>query len=394
MAAHNRQLRLRGPKVRIVHVVATGQRRGAELFAVDLVGELDRLGIDQHVALLHAGFDGQTTFEAPVTVLRSKGFDLPGFRMDPGRLKDLRISLGSHQPDIVQAHGGEAFKYSIAALAGQAVPVVYRRIGATPRRVHRGVRRAAHGWMMRRAARVVAVAEAVRRETIDIFRVGPNHVVTIPRGIDSRRLVSTRDRGSVRRDLGIGPDDPIILSLGALTPEKNPLDHLVVTRRVVNRMPNAVHLFAGEGPLHGELADTVRRLAMEDHVRLLGNRADVGDLISASDVMILASESEGMPGCLIEAGMVGIPVAAYDVVGVPEIVVDGKTGFLVPPGNTDVLAERTLALLSDREKRRLMGAAAQRICSARFDIRAVAARYLEEYGELVDAARLGHESGT
>jgi len=186
----------------------------------------------------------------------------------------------------------------------------------------------------------------------------------------------------VRREFGIDPSVPVILSLGSLTPEKNPLGHLHVTRRVLSEMPDTVHLFAGDGPLRGELVGAVKRLGLEDSVRLLGNRPDVGDLIAASDVMILASETEGMPGCLIEAGMVGIPVAAYEVVGVPEVVVDGETGFLVPQGNIEALADRTLSLLSDRGECRRMGAAARRRCRNRFDIRTVAARYLEEYREL------------
>jgi glycosyltransferase involved in cell wall biosynthesis len=356
---------------------------------VDLVGELNHAGVDQHVTVLHACFDGQASFEAPVTALSSKGIGLPGVRMDAVTLQHLRRSIGTHAPDIVQAHGGEAFKYAIAAMAGRDVPVVYRRIGASPTRIHRGARRVAHGWLMRRAARVVAVAEAVRRETIDIFRVEPQKVVTIPRGIDSRRLSPTRDRAAVRREFDIDPSAPVILSLGSLTPEKNPLGHLHVTRRVVNQMSDAVHLFAGDGPLHGELAAAAKRFALEDNVRLLGNRPDVGDLITASDVMILASETEGMPGCLIEAGMVGIPVAAYEVVGVPEVVVDGETGFLVPPGNIDVLADRTLALLSDPGESRRMGAAARRFCRPRFDIRTVAARYLKEYGDLTNSVTSG-----
>jgi glycosyltransferase involved in cell wall biosynthesis len=77
------------------------------------------------------------------------------------------------------------------------------------------------------------------------------------------------------------------------------------------------------------------------------------------------------------------------VVGVPEVVVDGETGFLVPPGNIEVLADRTLALLSDPGKSRRMGAAARTFCRPRFDIRTVAARYLKEYGDLANSVRSG-----
>ena len=81
---------------------------------------------------------------------------------------------------------------------------------------------------------------------------------------------------------------------------------------------------------------------------LLGARDDVPDLLAASDVLLLASRTEGMPACVIEAGIAGVPVAGYALSGVPEAVVSGETGLLVPPGDRDALVEAVDTLIGDR----------------------------------------------
>jgi glycosyltransferase involved in cell wall biosynthesis len=237
---------------------------------------------------------------------------------------------------------------------------------------------------MRRAARVVTVAEAVRRETLDVFRVPPAKVRMIPNGVDPARLAPVRGRQATRKSLGIAPAQPIILSLGALTWEKDPLGHLDISDRVMRRLPNAVHLFVGDGPLRIEAEARARSEGRTDRVRFLGSREDVADLISASDVVLLASAVEGMPAGAIEAGIAGRPVVGYDIAGIPEVVVDGKTGRLAPPGRPEELARATAELVADPKARRAMGLAASERCRELFGIDSVAPRYLELYLELVE----------
>jgi len=102
-------------------------------------------------------------------------------------------------------------------------------------------------------------------------------------------------------------------------------------------------------------------------------------------VLLFASCSEGMPATVIEAGMVGLPVAGYAVAGVSEVVESGMTGLLAPAGDTRLLRSHVVALLADGERRRLMSAAARERCHARFDIGAVAPRYLDLYRTLTVA---------
>jgi len=130
----------------------------------------------------------------------------------------------------------------------------------------------------------------------------------------------------------------------------------------------------------------VRAANLQDRVVLLGFREDVPDLMAAADVLLFASREdgmEGMPAVLIEAGMSGLPVVAYGIGGVPEVVVDGETGVVVRSGDVEALATAAAGLLGDPDRGSRFGAAARDRCE-RFDIRAVAPRYLAVYRELAE----------
>jgi glycosyltransferase involved in cell wall biosynthesis len=359
--------------VRVLHVVATFQRRGGEVFASDLVRALGPAGIDQQVAVLHGGGPAGTNFDAPVVVLARDGSD--GMGLSVSIVTALRRLARGWRPDVIQAHGGEPLKYS--ALARAAQPIVYRRIGFADPRVRSGPRRWAHGRLMRRAARVVAVSDAVRDEVVATFGVAFSRALTIPNAVDPARLKPGEPGAVVRRGLGVGPEAPVVSVLGALSEEKDPLGHLDIARRVIGGRPDTVVLFAGEGPLRPVLKDAASDLSTS--VRVLGPRSDVAELLAATDVVLLTSRTEGMPGCLIEAAVAGVPVVAWARPGVDEVVRHGETGLLVEPGDRSAAAEAVTILLGDPATRRRLGAAASRWGHERFGIAAVAPRYVDVY---------------
>ncbi len=189
----------------------------------------------------------------------------------------------------------------------------------------------------------------------------------------------------MRRHLGIPADAEVILSLGALTWEKDPLGHVEVAARALAERPRAWHLLAGDGPLRGQVEAAVARHGTGDRVLLAGVRGDVADVLAASDVVLFASCSEGMPATVIEAGMAGLAVAGYAVAGVAEVVESGVTGLLAQPGDLAGLGDHVIAVLADAGNRQRLSAAARDRCRERFEIHAVAPRYLELYQGLVAA---------
>jgi glycosyltransferase involved in cell wall biosynthesis len=362
-------------RLRVLHVVATGTRRGAELFASDLGATLPDW-IDQRFTVLHPPVaDG--LFERQGVHQVESHLAVPGLRLDLRAVGELRSEMTRWKPHVVHAHGGEAFKNVAAAQVGLPVPVLYRKIGSAPPWIRNGIRLRAHRRLLRRADLIVAVAESVRRELISVFRVREEQIVVVPRGVDPLRLRPMRARAEVRRELEIDPDTPVVLSLGALNWEKDPLTHLRITLPEI-RSRRLVHIFAGDGPLRDELTSTATQEGVGDRVRILGTRADVGDLLGASDVMLLASRTEGMPGCLIEAGMAGLPSVAFDVAGVTEVVAHERSGFVLTVGDLAGMRQALSTLASDPSRRVSMGDEARQLC-ARFDIADVARRYQDVY---------------
>ena len=142
----------------------------------------------------------------------------------------------------------------------------------------------------------------------------------------------------MREALELPATAPIILSIGALTWEKDPLTHIEVSRRVFAAVPDAMHLFLGDGHEKASIERRIKDLGLGERVKLLGSRSDVADILATVDVALFASRSdgmEGMPATLIEAGMAGVPVAAFSVAGVQEVLVDQETGFLASSGDVD-----------------------------------------------------------
>jgi glycosyltransferase involved in cell wall biosynthesis len=367
-----------GSGPRVLHVVATGARRGGEIFASDLIGALEHREVVQHVAILRACGEPAVDFHVPVTGLTGHEAGRPASAVDPRILWGLRKTLEFQSPDVLLAHGGEPLKYSIASIVGHRVPVIYRRIGSIRGRTAlRGMRLGVYRSLMRRASTVVAVADAIREETIGEFRVPRSRVVTIPNAIDADRVRPHLDRAAMRASMGIPSTAPLIVSVGALTWEKDPLAQLGVVDAVMGIRPEARFVMVGDGPLRRTVETAVRTSEYGDRIHLTGARDDVGDILAASDVLFLNSRSEGMPAILIEAGMLGLPTVASAVGGVPEVVEHGVTGLLCAPDDTTAMASSLIELLDDARRRRSLGRSARARCLARFEIRPVADRYLD-----------------
>ena len=170
---------------------------------------------------------------------------------------------------------------------------------------------------------------------------------------------------------------PRLIAVGRL---KAPKDFLTLIRALAALPEGSFEaLIVGDGPDRGAVEDEIRTLGLEERVRLVGERSDVPALLADSDLFVLSSRSEGLPVSVLEAMAAELPVVASGVGGLAELVVDGETGILVPPGDTLALAAALGQMVEDRERRGRLGAAGRARAEAFFDLAPFRRAHVELY---------------
>ncbi|HEX6851635.1 MAG TPA: glycosyltransferase family 4 protein [Candidatus Polarisedimenticolaceae bacterium] len=237
----------------------------------------------------------------------------------------------------------------------------------------------------RRTHALVFVAEADRARGADLAIGDPARYRLFRSGIDRDRYVAPAGvRDATRRALGYGPDEVVVGSLACLKAQKAPLDFVAAADVAARSDPRLRFFIAGDGELRGEVEREVASRGLEDRFRLLGWRQDVAELLAAMDVFVLTSRFEGLPRAVLQAMAAGVPVVATAVGGTPEVVRDGATGRLVPPGEPRTAAAAILGLAADPELRRRCVAAARARLGEEFDIRRMVAGLDDLYLSLLE----------
>lgn len=231
---------------------------------------------------------------------------------------------------------------------------------------------------------VFAVSEHVRLSAnlpgaLRFLRMPP--IETLHHGPDPVALSAVSPEG-VREELGL-PDGVLVVGTVANLKAHKGLDHLLRAAVDVRRaIPDVRFVVVGQGPLQHELREQARELGLNGTVVFTGYREDAPRVAAAFDVFVLSSLYEGLSIALVEAMALGKPAVVTAVGGLPEVVVDGEHGLVVPPGNPSSLAEGILSLLRDAERRARLGDAARRRV-ADFDIRKAVRRIEEVYEEIL-----------
>ncbi len=346
--------------VRVLEILATLKRAGAEHVATSLACRLDRAEFETAVVSLYDPFPQglDATVEACVVRVwrlgKHRGLDV---RMYPRLAHVIR----EFRPDVVHTHS-YVMRYVLpiarrAALVHTVHNIAAKEVDAIGRWVHRAA------WRM--GATPVAVSAGVARSFRGMYGFKPQ---VIPNGIDTTCFARPGARERWRRAHGFSNGDRIVVSVARLDPQKNPLGLL----EAFDRVADAHLVLAG----NGSLAEEVRARA-GGRIHLLGAVDDVPDLLTAADAFAIASDWEGHPVSIMEAMAAGLPVAATAVGGVPELVEHGVTGLLAPRGDMRALGDAIAAVLGRRD----MGEAA-RARAASFDISRMITAYSELFREV------------
>lgn len=298
------------------------------------------------------------------------------------RLRWLRGYVRRYQPALVHAY----FFWSI--MYGRAL----KRTGAIRRLVEnredQGFSWGRHEYTLLRLTgsipdHVIAVSQAVRDVALARERIDPARTSVIHNGIPAP-VETEVDRLSVLRQLGFDEGDLLVGMVSNLNRAVKGVRYFVeAIPEIVERVPQARFAILGRGEEKAALSERARELGVERYLVLPGYQEDMARFYAAMDVSVLTSLTEGLSIALLESMSYGLPVVVTRVGGNPEVVLDGETGFLVPPGDTVAFAEKVVRLLQDPELRARMGSAGRRRVEQEFRLTDVAGRYLRLYEGLL-----------
>jgi glycosyltransferase involved in cell wall biosynthesis len=366
-----------GVTIRVLEVLATLKRAGAERMAVSLARGLDPARFETAVVSLFDAFpDGfEPKLEAsgiPIWHLGKRpGLDL---RMIPR----LRRVFNDFRPDIIHTHSyvlrytlPASFRLPQSAMVHTVHNLAARESDFTGRLIHR----LAFG---RRVA-TVAVGEIVARSYREMYGAEPSAVIR--NGIDTTAFQQPELRQRWRSSHGFSESDFLIVSAGRLDPQKNPLGLISAFSSAFAAQPHAHLLLAGDGSLRDACRKHILELGLAGRVHLLGTQTAIMETLAASDLFALASHWEGTPLAVIEAMAAGLPVVATAAGGVPELVVDGLTALLAPVGDMDAFANQLARLGHDARLREMMGQAG-RLRSAEFGVGPMVSAYASLFERL------------
>lgn len=335
-----------GGRPRILVLVTSNARRGAEVFGAQLVDGLSARGWESRLVALGPAPSGGATIEAEVL-----GDTVSS--LDRTVLSKLRSLIARERPDVVLANGGATLRYAVAStIAMRHRPlVVYGSIGEPMYWVRNDVHRRLLREQLRRVDAVFAVSTATRRQLVEQVGVDPGKVEVAPTGVSDRWTAVESNPGQA----------PIrLLWVGSLSDEKNPL----LARNAFARARLGIDAelrFVGEGPLRASILDDA-----PDGVTAVGSVTDVAPHLAWASALVLSSRTEGLPGVVLEALAAGLPVIATDVGGVSDVVIDDKTGILVAPGDVAALAGAMERLAADPERRAGLGRNGRELVSSRY----------------------------
>ncbi|TAJ18103.1 MAG: glycosyltransferase family 1 protein [Rugosibacter sp.] len=313
---------------------------------------------------------------------REAGFEVIDIAMrgalDLPALWQLRHLMASRRIDIVNTHSGRDTQ-----LAGMAARTLGRQRPRIVRTRHLALPISSLFSYVTLPDHVVTVSRFVASYLASV-KVPAEHITAVPTGIDLGRYQTTTP-GSLRKELGLADDTPLIGTVAILRRKKGHAELIEAIPTVLEKFPTAHFVFAGDGPQTNNLNQRITELGLTRNVHLLGLRRDVVNVLASLDLFVLPTHQEALGTAFIEAAAMGVPAIACRVDGVPEVVCDGKSGLLVPVDDSAAIAASIIRLLSDNPLRQSMGIAARQWAEAHYSREVMVEGMLAVYQKLLAA---------
>lgn len=299
--------------------------------------------------------------------------------LDPLLIPQALRIVREHRIQILQSHGYKGHLLCLALRLCTGLPWIAFVHGWTEENRKIALYTKLEKTIVRFADRVVAVSDSIVRR-LNADWIGREKIVIIHNAVDPEEHGG--DGGDIRREWGVG-SDPLVGVVGRLSPEKGQLYFVEALALLMERFPRLKGMLVGDGQDREQLERRVRELGLGERVLFAGHQERMAPFYRAFDLVVLPSLSEGMPNAALEAMLFARPVVATRVGGIPEVVVDGVTGTLVPERSPEALAGAVATLLGEPSRRERYGAAGRERVMAEFSPRSRVDRIVTLYEELL-----------
>ncbi|MBN1678693.1 MAG: glycosyltransferase [Anaerolineae bacterium] len=374
------------PSHRIVHLSKMTGIAGSERHLLVLLRGLRERGLDVQLWIL---VEPDRPVEAYVS--QAEALDIPVRRfvihrhIDPGLWRQLVNALRDEAPDIVHTHLFHADLYGITAARRARVPYVVSSRHNDDRFRRQWPVRQLNRWLWRQTNAGIAISEAIRQFCIHIEGAPAGRIETIYYGLDP---ATVRAPAGARAELGellaVPADTLIVGSVCRLIEQKGLFYGLRGFAQIAERTPEAHYMIAGDGALRDSLEAEAAALGLAGRVHFLGWQPDPYVILAALDVLLAPSLWEGFGLVFLEAMALGVPVIATRMSAVPEVVIDGETGWLIPPRDADAVAAALMDALEHPADMRARGANGRRRLEEQFAPHTMIERTLDLYHRLED----------
>ncbi len=297
------------------------------------------------------------------------------------RRENIRI-IHAHLPDCGILGG------IVGKLSGARVVTTYHGLGILPSHRRRldprnRLRLIFYRLAAKLSDRAIAVSCPVSEMLRQVVGMEPRKIAVIVNGADVAEYEQPVDQHTILRELRPSSTNAIVICVGRLVHNKGHKFLIHSMRDVARSHPDVTLLIVGDGPAKDELIRLVYELQLDRHVRILGERSDVRELLAISQVFVLPSFAEGISMALLEAMAAGKPVVATAVPGNEDVVIDQETGLLVPPRDSRLMASALCAVLADPSRAKRMGALGKLRVKSQFNFAATRRQTEQLYDDLI-----------